>query len=107
MEDLSPIDAFRLITAPDPTDRVMAASRLEAKARLRFGVAQALVQGRIGFHYQPVVRAANPRMPAFFEMLARLRLPDGADPARRAPSCRRSRPGRSAGRSTGWRWSRR
>ena len=75
MEDLSPIDAFRLITAPDPTDRVMAASRLEAKARLRFGVAQALVQGRIGFHYQPVVRATNPRMPAFFEMLARLKLP--------------------------------
>ena len=77
MEDLSPIDAFKLITAPDPTDRVMAASRLEAKARLRFGVAQALVQGRIGFHYQPVVRAANTRMPAFFEMLARLTLPDG------------------------------
>ena len=56
---------------------MMAASRLEAKARLRFRVAQALVQGRIGFHYQPVVRAANPRMPAFFEMLARLKLPDG------------------------------
>ncbi len=77
MEDLSPIDAFRLMTAPDATDRVMAASRLEAKARLRFSVAQALVQGRMGFHYQPVVKADNPRMPAFFEMLARMRLPDG------------------------------
>ena len=54
-----------------------AGQRIEAKARLRFAVAQALAQGRIGFHYQPVVRAANPRLPAFFEMLARLRLPDG------------------------------
>jgi EAL domain-containing protein (putative c-di-GMP-specific phosphodiesterase class I) len=77
MEDLSPIDAFRLMTAPDATDRMMAASRLEAKARLRFGVAQALVQGRVAFHYQPVVKAGNPRMPAFFEMLARMRLPNG------------------------------
>ncbi len=51
--------------------------RLEVKARTRFAVAKALAQGRIGFHYQPVVRAADPRFPAFFEMLARLVLPDG------------------------------
>ena len=29
------------------------------------------------FHFQPVVQRANPGMPAFFEMLARMRLPDG------------------------------
>lgn len=52
-------------------------SRLEANARLRFGVAQALAQGRIAFHYQPVVMARDPRQPAFFECLARLKLPDG------------------------------
>ncbi len=50
-------------------------SQLEAKARVRFGVAQALSQGRMLFHYQPVVRAANTRFPAFYEMLARLRTP--------------------------------
>jgi EAL domain-containing protein (putative c-di-GMP-specific phosphodiesterase class I) len=31
----------------------------------------------MGFHFQPVVRAEHPRTPAFFEMLARLTLPDG------------------------------
>lgn len=51
--------------------------RLEANARLRFGVAQALAQGRVSFHYQPVVMARNPRLPAFFECLARLKKPDG------------------------------
>jgi EAL domain-containing protein (putative c-di-GMP-specific phosphodiesterase class I) len=69
------IDAFKLLrSAEEPR---MAATRVEAKARLRFSVAQALAQGRVMFHYQPVVQARNPRMPAFFEMLARLRLPDG------------------------------
>lgn len=77
MEDLSSFDAFRLMHAPDRTERMMAASRLEARARLRFTVAQALLQGRLVFHYQPVVRAGHPAMPAFHEMLARLRLPNG------------------------------
>ena len=78
MEQLTPpIDAFRLLEAPAAAERVIAASRVEANVRLRFRVAQALVQGRIEFHYQPVVSAADPGRPAFFEMLARLRLPDG------------------------------
>ena len=73
MIPLPPIDAFKLA---EPMHG-LAASRLEAGARLRFKVAQALAQGRMLFHFQPVVRAANPRFPAFFEMLARLQLPDG------------------------------
>jgi EAL domain-containing protein (putative c-di-GMP-specific phosphodiesterase class I) len=77
MQQFSPIDAFKLLEAPSAADSVIAASRLEAKARLRFRVAQALAQGRMEFHFQPVVSAANPGRPAFFEMLARLRLPDG------------------------------
>jgi EAL domain-containing protein (putative c-di-GMP-specific phosphodiesterase class I) len=77
MQQFSPIDAFRLLEAPSAADSVIAASRLEAKARLRFRVAQALAQGRMEFHFQPVVSSANPGQPAFFEMLARLRLPDG------------------------------
>jgi EAL domain-containing protein (putative c-di-GMP-specific phosphodiesterase class I) len=44
---------------------------------LRFTVAQALAQGRVAFHFQPVVQARNPSRPAFFEMLARLKLPNG------------------------------
>jgi EAL domain-containing protein (putative c-di-GMP-specific phosphodiesterase class I) len=55
----------------------LAMSRIEAGARIRFTVAQALAQGRVVFHYQPVVRADNPRVPAFFEALARLKLPNG------------------------------
>jgi EAL domain-containing protein (putative c-di-GMP-specific phosphodiesterase class I) len=51
--------------------------RIEARARVRFTVAQALAQGRIGFHFQPVVRADAPGFAAFHEMLARLTLPDG------------------------------
>ena len=57
-----PIDAFTLIEAPAATDRVIAASRVEANVRLRYRVAQALVQGRVEFHYQPVVSAAE-RLP--------------------------------------------
>ena len=72
-----PIDAFTLLEASGAAEAVIAASRAEANVRLRFRVAQALVQGRIEFHYQPVVSAADPTRPAFFEMLARLRLPDG------------------------------
>ena len=103
MHELSPIDAFKLLEAP-AAGEAAPAGRLEAKARLRFGVAQALAQGRIGFHYQPVVQARNPRMPAFFEMLARLTTARRASCCRPAPSCRRSRPARSAAPSTGWRW---
>ncbi|TPE48311.1 EAL domain-containing protein [Amaricoccus solimangrovi] len=55
----------------------LGASRLEARARIRFAVARALAQGRLVFHYQPVVRAENTGFVAFHEMLARLRLPDG------------------------------
>lgn len=73
----STVDAFELMEVAAATGRMVEASRTEANARLRFRVAQALVQGRIGFHYQPVVAARNPGAPAFFEMLARLRLPDG------------------------------
>ena len=73
----STVDAFELMEVAAATGRMVEASRTEANARLRFRVAQALVQGRIGFHYQPVVAARNPDAPAFFEMLARLRLPDG------------------------------
>ncbi len=68
-----PIDAFQLVTMPAEGH----GGRIEASARARYGVAQALAQGRIVFHYQPVVRASNPRFPAFFESLARLRLPSG------------------------------
>ena len=76
MDELPPIDAFKLI------DTRLAAGattgqRLEATARLRFGVAQALTQGRLVFHYQPVVQGRDPRMPAFFEVLARLTTPSG------------------------------
>lgn len=51
--------------------------RGESPARVRFAVAQALAQGRVTFHYQPVVRADAPGFPAFFEMLARIVLPGG------------------------------
>jgi EAL domain-containing protein (putative c-di-GMP-specific phosphodiesterase class I) len=74
MHELPPIDAFTLLEAPSAGE---AAGRPEARARQRFGVAQALAQGRVGFHYQPVVQAKNPRMPAFFEVLARLATPSG------------------------------
>lgn len=50
---------------------------VDGNARIRFTVAQALVQNRVTFHYQPVVNALRPDFPAFFEMLARLTLPDG------------------------------
>lgn len=74
MIPLQPIDAFKL-AEPVPG---LAACRLEARARLRYKVALGLAQGRMSFHFQPVVRASNPRFPAFFELLARLRMPDGS-----------------------------
>jgi EAL domain-containing protein (putative c-di-GMP-specific phosphodiesterase class I) len=66
-----------LFRAPEAAEAVVAESRLEARARVRFAVGQALAQGRMLFHFQPVVPARDPRRPAFFEMLARLRTPGG------------------------------
>jgi EAL domain-containing protein (putative c-di-GMP-specific phosphodiesterase class I) len=77
MQPMPAIDAFRLLAAPSAGEQAMRATRLEANARLRFTVAQALTQGRLAFHFQPVVRAEAPRMPAFFEMLARIHMPNG------------------------------
>jgi EAL domain-containing protein (putative c-di-GMP-specific phosphodiesterase class I) len=77
MHPMPAIDAFRLLSLPGAGGHAMRSSRLEANARLRFTVAQALAQGRLGFHFQPVVRADAPHLPAFFEMLARIRLPNG------------------------------
>ena len=51
MSALSPFDAFKLLETPSTAG----GERLEANARLRFGVAQALAQGRMSFHYQPVL----------------------------------------------------
>jgi EAL domain-containing protein (putative c-di-GMP-specific phosphodiesterase class I) len=73
MDRVTPIDAFKLVTMP----ALGPCHGVESSARTRFGVARALAQGRIDFHYQPVVRATNPRFPAFFECLARLRQPSG------------------------------
>lgn len=73
MDRAAPIDVFKLVTTPTGREEV----GVEPGARTRFRVAQALAQGRIVFHYQPVVRAANPRFPAFFETLARMRQPNG------------------------------
>jgi EAL domain-containing protein (putative c-di-GMP-specific phosphodiesterase class I) len=70
-------DASRFLKSPAARVPDLAMSRIEANARIRFTVAQALAQGRVLFHYQPVVRADNPQVPAFFEALARLRLPNG------------------------------
>ena len=71
------IDAFKLLRSAAGADCAARVQPLEAKARLRFTVAQALAQGRMQFHFQPVVAAANPARAAFFEMLARVRLPNG------------------------------
>jgi EAL domain-containing protein (putative c-di-GMP-specific phosphodiesterase class I) len=51
--------------------------RPDGAVRVQFAVSQALAQGRIGFHFQPVVRADQPSFVAFHEMLARMRLPSG------------------------------
>lgn len=71
------IDAFGLLKSLTEADPGARATRIEGGARIRFAVAQALVQGRLTFHFQPVVRADNPRFPAFFEMLARLTTREG------------------------------
>ena len=49
--------------------------RLEA--RTQFAVSQAIAQGRICFHFQPVVRTQRPDFTAFYEMLVRMSLPSG------------------------------
>jgi len=77
MKPMPVIDAFRLMNASNGIGSDLAMSRIEANARIRFTVAQAISQGRLGFHFQPVIRSDNGRYPAFFEMLARLRLPGG------------------------------
>ncbi len=51
--------------------------RPDGDVRIKFAVAQALAQRRIGFHYQQVVRADRPSFVAFHEMLVRMRLPSG------------------------------
>lgn len=77
MRPKTQIDAFQLLGRSAPKLPDVAMTRIEANARLRFTVAQALAQNRVMFHYQPVVCASDPRVPAFHEMLARLRLPTG------------------------------
>lgn len=74
MDTLSRIDAFKLIGAPVSG---RATERLEVKARQRFVVAQALAQGRVEFHYQPVVQAGRTGFVAFYETLVRMRQTDG------------------------------
>lgn len=71
------IDADRLLRSIAGDGLGLTSTRVEAKARIRFAVAQAAAQGRLVFYYQPVVRADNPRFPMFFEMLARMRMPSG------------------------------
>jgi EAL domain-containing protein (putative c-di-GMP-specific phosphodiesterase class I) len=51
--------------------------RPDGAVRVRFAVGEALAQGRLGFHFQPVVRADRPSFVAFHEMLVRMRLPSG------------------------------
>jgi len=74
----APSDAFSLLRTIGEGGPAATGARLEQRARTRFAVAQALAQGRIGFQFQPVVRADAPGFPAFHEMLARLTLPGGA-----------------------------
>ena len=62
MAQATSVDAFRLLKSITDGETLLGSSRLEANARVRFTVAQALAQGRLGFHYQPVVRAGNPRV---------------------------------------------
>jgi EAL domain-containing protein (putative c-di-GMP-specific phosphodiesterase class I) len=63
-------------------------------------VAQALAQGRVEFHLQPVVRAGARRFVAFHEMLARIVTPAGASLSAGAflPAIERSALGRAIDR---------
>lgn len=53
------------------------ATHVERSARIRFTVAQALAQGRVDFHLQPIVRADAPEFRAFHELLVRIIQPSG------------------------------
>lgn len=75
MEAHFPSDPFAILETLQ--DEAGGSPRLEAKARARLMVAQALTHGRVSFYYQPVVRSSATAFPAFYEMLARLTLPDG------------------------------
>lgn len=77
MKKMPAIDAFKMMNASIHQGPDLAMTRIEANARVRFMVAQALAQGRLGFYFQPVVRSDNPHFPAFYEMLARIKLPGG------------------------------
>lgn len=77
MKTVPAIGAFRLMNDPLGSGRQDVMCRVEANARVRFTVAQAMSQGRLGFHYQPVVRSDNTGFAAYYEMLARIRLPNG------------------------------
>jgi EAL domain-containing protein (putative c-di-GMP-specific phosphodiesterase class I) len=77
MTHIPVFDAAQLMRSVEPRLPDLTMTRLEASARLRFTVAQALTQGRLIFHHQPVVQARAPHAVAFHEALARLRLPGG------------------------------
>lgn len=77
MKQSPSFDAFRFLESPFGAAPALAMTRIESNARLRFAVAQALSQGRVRFHFQPVVRADRPDFVAFHEMLARIHLPNG------------------------------
>lgn len=77
MQATPSIDAFKLLRSISRDEALLAGERIESRARLRFAVARALAQGRVGFHYQPIVRSSDTGFPAFYEMLARLTLPNG------------------------------
>ncbi len=48
-----------------------------SETRVRVAVSRALAEGRVGFHFQPVVRTDRPDFLAFHEMLVRMTLPSG------------------------------
>jgi EAL domain-containing protein (putative c-di-GMP-specific phosphodiesterase class I) len=77
MDQNPQIDAFRLARQSMSGTGDAGQSGTESNARLRFAVAQAIAQNRMDFHFQPVVSSAHPTRPAFYEMLARMRMPGG------------------------------
>ncbi len=77
MKRFAPPDVLGLLKSITEGVAPLAPTRVEPNGRIRFTVAQALAQGRMGFHFQPVVNAARPTSVAFHEMLARLTLPGG------------------------------
>ncbi|WP_424931739.1 EAL domain-containing protein [Amaricoccus macauensis] len=71
------VDPYHLLQQAEPKPDAGSTGRLEAKARLRFTVAQALAQDRLIFRFQPVASTANLTFAAFHEMVALVRLADG------------------------------